>query len=196
MKAPLDHLRSRKKPVSKRVPIALDTDIADAYYDTKERAMAARGKADSRPADVKAQLRAEELEEETEARLQELHTNSAWFLCRSVGVNAYEDLLAAHVPTEEQRKRARKDGQGELGWNPDTFPPAILVACCSYVATPETPDAPETLEPLTEEFVKELFESPDWNQAEVMGLVMGAIEVNSVRRVVDMGNASGQRRRS
>lgn len=195
MKQPLDHLRSRKKPVTKRYSIALDSDVADAYTEARDKFHELKARAERLPKDTRLLYEADQAETLMRERLEDLETESAWFLCRSIGVNAYEDLVNQHLPTEEQRKKARAEGHGELGWNPDTFPPALLEVCASYVADYDE-DGNEVLEPLTSSFVKELFEDDRWNQAEVMGLVAAAIEVNSLRRVVDMGNGSGRRRRS
>lgn len=195
MKQPLDHLRSRKRPVTKRYSVALDSDVADAYIEAKEAYEAARAKSERLPRELGLLHVADEAETLMRERLDDLEAASAWFICRSIGVNAYEDLVNQHLPTEEQRKKARQEGHGELGWNPDTFPAALIERCTSYVVGVND-DGEEILESLTAEFVKELFEDDRWNTAEVMGLVAAAIEVNSARRIVDMGNGFGRRGRS
>lgn len=50
------------------------------------------------------------------------------FRFRSLGRRAYTDLLRAHPPTAQQKADAG-DGVTVL-WNVDTYPPALLHACC------------------------------------------------------------------
>lgn len=50
------------------------------------------------------------------------------FRFRSLGRRAYSDLLRAHPPTDAQKADAPA-GQVLL-WDADTFPPALMAACC------------------------------------------------------------------
>lgn len=200
MKQPLDHLRSRKKPVSRRLPIALDSEQAERAALARAHAVMKREQAEKRvagkmqllPDDQRLLREADEAEEEADRLAEGVLENSAWFVIRSLGPNRYEELQAQHPPTDKQRKEAREDGVlGNLGWNPDTFPIAIIAACC-YAIDPETQDE----EQLTEDYVKEMYEGDDWNLAECNALLEAALAVNQQRRVVDQGNGFGRTRRS
>jgi hypothetical protein len=184
VKQPLDHLRSRKKPVSRRVAIATDSELADRLNSARLRAAQLHEQKDN----PQSAREIPDAEDEVAQLEDEIEPYLAWFVARNMGVGAYEDLQSAHPPTPEQVKENRKKGM-DLSWNPDTFPPALLAACVLYEMPAEDGGEP-TLEPLTEEFVKEMWDSPDWNQAEVMALFQAAIEVHSLRRIVEMGNAS------
>lgn len=196
MHQPLDHLRSRKKPVSKPVWIALDSDVADRYSVAKARHEQAEKLADANPANA---VFAEGLSdmitelEEAEALWKE---NSAKFVARSLGPNDYEELVAKYPPTDEQRREAKKMGvRGSLSFNTDSFPRALIVACVSYVEGQDE-DGHDILVEMSAEYVDELYSDPHWNAAELNALFEAAFEVNSTRRVVEMGNASRRTRSS
>jgi hypothetical protein len=78
---------------------------------------------------------------------------------KAVGSKAYDDLMANHPPTPDQKK----DG---AQYNPDTFGPALIAAC--------------SFEPyLTPKEASELWNSEDWSRGEVMELFIAAVEVCS-----------------
>lgn len=78
---------------------------------------------------------------------------------KAVGSKAYDDLVAKHPPTREQKA----DGGTH---NPDTFGPALISAC--------------SFEPsMTPNEAAELWNSEDWSRGEVMELFMAAVEVCS-----------------
>jgi hypothetical protein len=78
---------------------------------------------------------------------------------KAIGSKAYDDLLAAHPPTNDQRK----DGQT---YNADTFAPALIAACS---VTPA----------LTAEQATQIWESDEWSRGELTQLFLGCVEVNS-----------------
>jgi hypothetical protein len=174
--ATFDHLVSKKRPVTKTVSIVLDPELADEHAEAKEAQGFAANKAAARPADTDAQVelfRAEQRLEAVEARMRD-EDAVADFTFRSVGRAAYDALVGTHQPTASQRAQAKSLGMGEIAWNPDTFPPALVALCLS---TPK----------LTEEEVGALWASDDWNQAELAVLLQAAVEVNGTRRTVDLG---------
>lgn len=189
-KQPLDRLRSRKKPVSKRVPI-FDTELADTADQLRTAAANARERSNRAPGDQALQAAAQDAEEEASRALDAAVQGAEWFVVRSLSPRAYEELVNQHPATSDQLKDARKQGMMQLAWNPDTFPDALLASCVSY----EDAETGE-LGPLDESFVKEMHESDEWNSAEIGALVQAAVEVNSVRRVVDVGKGSRQTRSS
>lgn len=171
-----DHLVSRKRPVTKTVSIVLDPELAEEHAEAQQARGFASTRAGARPSDTDAQLelfQAEQRLEDIEARLRD-EDAIADFTFRSVGRAAYDGLVNAHQPTASQRAQAKSLGMGEIAWNPDTFPPALVALC---LAEPK----------LTEEEVCSLWESDDWNQAELSVLLQAAVEVNGTRRSVELG---------
>lgn len=78
---------------------------------------------------------------------------------KAIGSQAYDDLMAKHPPTADQKKESAT-------YNPDTFGPALISAC--------------SWEPrLTPNEATEIWTSDDWSRGEVMELFVGAIEVCS-----------------
>jgi len=80
-------------------------------------------------------------------------------LFKSIGLKAYDDLVAEHKPTKEQAK----DGGT---WNPETFPPALIAACSKDpVISPEDANA--------------LWESSEWSRGELMDVFVAVVKLNS-----------------
>lgn len=159
-----DHLRSLKKPQTKIVTILLDSDVLDAY----EKAQAHLSEA---TAETRAGLEAELAEAKTA-----LAESTVQLKFQSIGRKRYEDLVADHPATKEQNEQALKETQQEAPYNLDTFPPALIRAS---ILEPE----------LTEEDIADIYDN--WNNAELMELFLAALEVNTQRRTVDLGNVFG-----
>ena len=78
---------------------------------------------------------------------------------RAIGAKEYDDLIAKHPPTSEQKKEGGS-------YNVDTFAPALIAACSS--------------EPkLTPNEASEIWNSPDWSRGEIMELFLASVEVCS-----------------
>jgi len=78
-------------------------------------------------------------------------------LFEAVPATRYDKIMAAHPPRPQDKKQG-------YAYNPDKFGPAIIAATC--------------IDPvLSEEDVKEIWNSEDWNRGERMMLLMSAIEV-------------------
>lgn len=78
---------------------------------------------------------------------------------KAIGSKAYDDLMAKHPPTGEQKK-------DNAQYNPETFGPALIAAC--------------SWEPrMTPNEVIEIWNSDDWSRGEVMELFVASIEVCS-----------------
>lgn len=79
-------------------------------------------------------------------------------LFRAIGMQEYDDLLAKHPPTREQREQG-------AAYNALTFGPALVAAV--------------SVEPkLTEEDTKEIWESGDWSRGDLGVLWETALAVN------------------
>lgn len=192
-------LRRNKKPSSQRVGIVMDSRyqnaIDDAQYRLAQLQMRARvlggTQTDRQLANDLADAQ-EALENAQAAALE--HTE--WFIAKALSPRQYDALLAKHPPTKDQKAEARKDNR-VVAYNIDTFPPE-LIASCVYLVTPLDEPDPETgdmerHEPLTEEFVKEMFEGgdePQWNQGELVALTNAAQAANQAQpqRVAALGN--------
>lgn len=169
-----DHLRSRKKAITQKVRIALDSDLAEEYEEAKSKLETARNRVGVRPDNLDFQVALEDALAEVDTLKSRLREESIEFVFKSIGRRKFDDLITAHPPTTEQRRKHKDDGAGELNWNVDTFPPALIFA--------------SLVEPTMEEQeVKELWDSDEWSGAETMSLFLTAMEVNSNRKVVDLG---------
>lgn len=77
---------------------------------------------------------------------------------RALGAKAYDELMAAHPPTKEQK------AEGQV-WNPVTFP-AALIAASSHDPT------------ITPEQATELWTSPDWARGELWDMLARLVALN------------------
>lgn len=114
--------------------------------------------------------------------IEELRPQVAEFerclIFKSIGRKPYEDLVAAHQPTDEQRKDAKALGISEdLSHNPDTFPPALLAA--SGVAPA-----------MTLAQASELWNSEKYSAGELALLFNTAQNVNAGSHVLSLGKES------
>jgi hypothetical protein len=78
---------------------------------------------------------------------------------KAIGSKAYDDLIANHPPTNEQKR----EGQS---YNAESFAPALIAACS---VTPE----------LTEDQANQIWTSNEWSRGELTQLFLGCVEVNS-----------------
>lgn len=174
-----DHLKSSKKPLEIKVPVYLDGEpierlekLREDLERAKTRHMALKGS----PGEEEAAADLERLEAKRADAEQAVHDSTAWFVIRKVtprGRKRYEEMVAAHPPTEEQVKEAAAAGQERPPYNAETFAPALLSMTC--------------VEPvLTVEEATELFD--DWTVTECTELFSACLAVNTGRRTVDLGN--------
>lgn len=154
-----DHLVSAKKPLSKVVLVYTDDEVVADYNRARRAAEMVRMAGKA----TKAELAAAEADlERAQAALDEATVRVRF---TSLGRKRYDDLLTQHPPREEDENSP---------YNPETFPQALIAASMS--------------EPqVTLEEVERIWE--EWNSAELMELFTAALEVNTRRRVVEMGKA-------
>ena len=160
--ATLDHLR-KKRPVEKSIEVILSDEEMDAYDRARLNLERLLLSTDPDEAELEA---ARARVEEAKAALDEVTVVMTF---RSVGRKAYDDLVMAHPPTDEQKEM-------DYSYNPETFTPAIIAASCVE------PDL--TLEEATAIF-------DEWNGSEISQLFLTALEVNTARRTADLGKGSG-----
>lgn len=78
---------------------------------------------------------------------------------QAMGSKAYDDLIAAHPPTKEQKAQ-------DAAWNPDTFAPALIAGC--------------SVEPkIDDDTAVSIWASDSWSRGELMDLFMSVVRLNS-----------------
>lgn len=163
--ATFDHLK-KKQPMERTVSVVLSDDAA-RDFDAAAAALAS--------ARLTGQPTAEQEEAVAKARAA-LEAETATLRFRSIGRKAYDALLREHPATDEQKEEAKAVGSPEPPYNIETFAAALIAASC---VDPQ----------MTEAQVRELWD--EWNTAEIVPCWMAALEVNTQRRVVDLGKGSG-----
>lgn len=171
-------IKKRKKPAISKVPIALDGEFADKFNAASRRLAEAEAELEAEPRNASLRKVVQEHEATVEELRSECEDQIVEFVFRSIGRRQFEDLVDACPPTKAQKAEARKAGEEDLGWDPDTFPPTLIHAA---IISPE----------MTEEEAFELWDDEDWNQAELMALFLAALSVNQQRKVVELGKESG-----
>lgn len=180
MKQPMDHLRSKKKPIRKTVWVAGDSEIADELSELEASLSRLEGSLAAMPANSNrreaADLEAARIRDEVHALRGRNKESSIKFVFQAISRRRYDELIDEFPPTEEQIAKHKADGSTDaLEFNPDTFPYALIAEC--------------TVEPEVdrEELAEWLREGDEWNNAEVLTLFMAAMEVNQTRRLITMG---------
>jgi len=176
-----DHLKSRKKPVVKKVTIALDPEMAEDFNESRLDLQIAKRLLTDDPGDItliedkaKAQAKFEELKGQLEDDIAEFHF-------KAIGRRAYDDLVNKHQPTKSQYDLAKKEAEKKNerpefpDWNEDTFPPALLFASCKNAD-------------MTEDQWVEIWNAEEWSPLELTALMTTAFEANASRSMVDLGN--------
>lgn len=171
----LDDLLS-KRPEERTVKICLDFELAQQL----EAAMAERERtrrlADLQPDDAEAAERADLAAQEARRISANVDEQLVEFTFSSIDPGEFDDLKASHRPTEKQRTDARKNGQPPPEWNIDTFPPALIAACCTRVKGPSG-----TQEGLAFDEAKQLWAAPNWNVAERAELFNASLAAHMTR---------------
>lgn len=112
------------------------------------------------------------------------------FHLQAIGVAANEKLMAKHPPTDEQKAevtKAQADAgvdeakRQSLGFNSDTYPPALIAACCKRIVTP---DGEIPGDDVTPDLLAEMFDDPAWTATDQQLLLMSAMEVQQAAGAV------------
>jgi hypothetical protein len=176
MKQPLDHQRSRKKPVRKPVWIAGDTEVADELSELEASLSRVKFQSETIQDETRREAALQqliELEEKIALKKEEVRSTSIKFLFQGLSPKAYDHLLGEHPPTDEQQRKAKDAGQ-DAPFNEETLPYALITACC---IEPDM-EPSDLLEWLTD---------GSFNQAEIMSLFLTATEVNQTRKIINLG---------
>lgn len=159
-------LLAKKKPVSRKVTLVLDGVLADEWNALSAKADAARKQS---PVDDAALA---EIEEQLDSLRPSVNDATVELTVAAMGRLQFQVLQEQHPPTEQQQREARKQG-ATLLFNSETFPAALVAA--------------SLIEPkMTEHEVHELFDSEKFNDAELTGLFVAAMSVNTTSKVIDL----------
>lgn len=179
-----DHLRSKKKPTIRKVMLSMDSEVEYELWQAQQEfgmaemmlqsAEGTRAQDPDRYADQEQKYNA--AKERLKKAEKAAEEDAIEFVFKSIGRKAYDDLVAAHPPTDKNRKEIEKQGgdPDQMAWNPDTFPAALIAAS---IVKPD----------LTGEQVQEMWESDDWG-IELETLLTVALSAQQSRRVVEVGN--------
>lgn len=166
-------IKAEKKPATKTVLMVLDPELGGRYLDAEETLKEAKSKLDLWPDQKEHKAAFAKARREFDAIRTEVEENSAEFVLRALSRPMVDRLMDEHPATKKQVDEAEDEGKTPPTWNGDTFPQALVAAS---LVEPE----------VTLEDVQGMWDSPDWNQAELMTLFMAALEVQQTRRVVDL----------
>lgn len=174
-------LLSKKKPRIIKQPVLLDSEAAEAYqvvkaaFDevNKRKLLAGR----EVPEDLEFEYaQAKKRLDDAEKVLDEA---TLVFKFRALGRTEMEELLGDHPPTKKQIAEAKAEGNPDLGFNPETYPQALIAAA--------------SVEPdLSPEDVESLWEDPDWTSQELLLLFVAAQKANAYVDVEALKKGSGR----
>ena len=172
----IDDILAAKKPNETTYQILLEPTLRSEIEDTKRALARAQRQERGDPGLAGGNtLKLEKRLEELETKAEEL---SVTFRFRGLGRRANDELMARpeHRPTDEQKAEFKKEGgQGELTFNTETYPPALIAATC--------------IEPegMTLEKAQRLFD--DWTTGDVEGLFTAAMMACRERSSVPFGRS-------
>lgn len=163
-----DHLRSSKKPVSRKVPVCLDDEAVFAVAQAREAVEEAKL---TNHGAVSAEL--QDRLATAEAALEEA---TVYFKFRSIGRKRYEELIAMAPPSDELIEDHKNRELPEPAYDAEVLAPILIAeACYEPVMTPEQ--------------VQELLD--EWNINETLPLWTAALEVCTANRISQLGKGSG-----
>lgn len=190
-KGPATYDRLKKKQArTADVPVYLDDDLASEVEELqrqveKDRLYMARVRGNGGE-DAEREARLAEREQRLEEARDELGDATIWMRFQAVGRKRYEDLLAEHPPTDEQKAEAKDNDLNPPEFNVDTFPAALVaVACVEPDDLAEGAYLDEDEGRTRYPRVEEIFD--EWNADEIGAVFRAAWEVNTRRRTVDLG---------
>jgi len=169
----IEEIRRRKKPLSATIEISLDPDLTremvalEAQIErAQSRSNIAQGAAGLAGARSLADLPdVEQLQADLDALWVRAREESAIqaFVFKDPGRKAYDDLVTACPPSDEQKQEWRDGGgDGSLAYDPDLFVPRLMALCAT---------SPEMTEADAEALCDE------WSTGDITKLFNGALSV-------------------
>lgn len=167
-KTPQDHLPSLKKARTKTLWFATDFDLVEELEQLQKQDGLAGlvGTAAATAAEELRQAKVTELREK-------LRKTSVKVVIRSLTRKAYDDLVTAHPPTEEQLEEYKSSRQ-KPQFNLDTYPMALVL---ESIVEPEA----------SKEDLEAWFNSDAWSGGEFTELFTACIQINSQSNVLNLG---------
>lgn len=176
--ATFDHLKSAKKPLERTVRIFLDDEPLAAYEEAQFELERIKHDTSRRDEEEQAafELKLGSAVEAVDKARQDVENATVKMKFRSIGRKAYDALVLDNPATDEENEEHESQYGGKAPYSAENFSIALIAASC--------------VEPkMTKSEVRELQEN--WNIAEFVELFTAALEVNTQRRVADLGKASG-----
>lgn len=167
-KPSFDDLLTAKAPVTVRDLFGVPPELNQALVELREqiRRLKLRSTDDL---EVATQLR--QLEKEQEVAKAAVRDAGIEVVMRSIGRDAWEKLKRAYPPTDQQVAEFKeRGGQSRLEYNFETFPVPAIAASCVQPG-------------MTVEQAQQLWDSPQWNEAECARLFEMAMSANETRQV-------------
>lgn len=181
-KAKTSGSKRNKKPNTKSVRIANDSEVAEEFEDAKTSLEKLDARLRARPEDPMLLAQQHQARERLDAAETALKENSTKFTFRAIGHKRYDALTTEHPVSADQKEEIEAAG-GELStfpWNPETFPLALIARSL----------VDEEDEYGTEEEIIEWLDGDEWNSAEINALFSTALEANTSRKIIQLGNGS------
>jgi hypothetical protein len=174
-------IQAAKKPNTQSVVIVLDPEPGQRLSKARIRLAEAEARIELDKNDKEAKTAVRDAKAAIADAEAEQRAASTEFVFSSPGLAAYEALLDQHGPSPKQVTTAEEAKQPRPDWDKDTFPPALVAACC---VQPEGFD---------ETAAKDMWNDPRWSPAE-LGDLFGAAHVCCDRRqyVWDLGKESSE----
>jgi len=178
-----------RKPRTEVAVFCRDPDDASTLSELRQKAATATAIANrtiGKPPTAAQKRAAREAEKAVDDFLATVPTIT--FHLRAIGTKKYEKLVAKHPPTQEQidaheverqaeNERLAAAGKGEripaLGWNSDTFPPALIAASTERIVVTGDDGGEVAGAGVTAEDISELVMDSDggWSQEDHVALI-------------------------
>lgn len=203
----LDHLKKKKQRTRRSFRIGTDESVEEEWRESKNQLELAKQRARRFPTDASIAEEYAASKAAFEAAEKAMAANSIKITFESIGYKSYDQLLTAHLMSEERRKQLVEDprfaqgGMDSATWDPETYPTALIVASvvepdvgsfkdrmhCGILRADVDDEAWKNLTGPAKEFC-EWVDSDEWNAVELQMLFQTALEANVSSRVVELGN--------
>jgi hypothetical protein len=181
-----DRLKA-KKARTQKVQVVLDDALAEEVeelakeVESDRKYLATVPETRQDPEIVEAAAKRERELRSLRAKLRE---ESMELVFAAVGRKRYEELVLEHPPTEEQVEEASGKAPD---FNTETFPAALVAISCQNVDLTEGEYVDKDVKPHRTRYPRAEEMWDEWNAGELTAVFVAAFQVNTQRRVVDLG---------